>query len=171
MMKDVMSDMAGEAHRRPDRSGTEQTENIQGDAAKPEFATFRPVYLEVASRDQSLRFWRNAVGLNVLSASESVELGYRCRDAGGLAPRIAPIDHTMSKAIYLTDSDCLGVEITLETPERFGGYNVASRRCALIDAEGRVRAGGEPLDVEVVRSTLRGYQSIGCGQKNRSHAS
>jgi hypothetical protein len=43
--------------------------------------------LKVTSRDQSLRFWRNAVGLKVLSAS----------DAGGLAPRIAPIDHTMSK--------------------------------------------------------------------------
>ena len=31
---------------------------------------------------------------------------------------ISPTDHTMSKAIYMTDPDGITVEITLETPER-----------------------------------------------------
>ena len=60
----------------------------------------------------------------------------------------------MSKAIYLSDPDGIGVEITLETPERFHAYSVAPGLLQVIDADGRIRRGAEPLNVEVALATL-----------------
>ncbi len=60
---------------------------------------------------------------------------------------IAPTDHVMSKAIYLDDPDGIGLELTLETPERQRSMRVLQHDIEVIDAEGRVRSGRDPLDV------------------------
>lgn len=60
---------------------------------------------------------------------------------------IAPVDHTMSKAIYLNDPDGHGIEISLETPERFVRFDSSSFSFAMIDNEGRFRSGRDPLDL------------------------
>lgn len=58
----------------------------------------------------------------------------------------SPVDHLMSKAIYLDDPDGHGIEITLETPERFGRFSLDGGGFAMIDAHGRVNSGRERLD-------------------------
>lgn len=63
---------------------------------------------------------------------------------------ISPVDHIMSKAIYVLEPDGITVEITLETPERFGRYAMDLGRFEVIDADGRVRGGTERLDVNAV---------------------
>jgi catechol 2,3-dioxygenase len=67
---------------------------------------------------------------------------------------IAPTDHVMSKAIYLTDPDGIGLELTLETPERQREMRVTAAGFEVIDADGRVRSGRDPLDVEAVLDSL-----------------
>jgi catechol 2,3-dioxygenase len=67
---------------------------------------------------------------------------------------IAPTDHVMSKAIYLNDPDGIGLELTLETPERIRKWDITDRGPEVIDAEGRRRDGTEPLDVGEVLATL-----------------
>lgn len=58
---------------------------------------------------------------------------------------IAPTDHLISKAIYLSDPDGIGLELTLETPERG-----EQRGLQFFDPQGRHidHSGREPLDVE-----------------------
>jgi catechol 2,3-dioxygenase len=60
---------------------------------------------------------------------------------------IAPTDHVMSKAIYLDDPDGIGLELTLETPERQRSMRVLPNGIEIVDSEGRVRSGRDPLDV------------------------
>lgn len=60
---------------------------------------------------------------------------------------ISPVDHTMSKAIYLNDPDGHGIEIALETPERFSRFDDTSYSFAMIDSEVRFRSGRDPLDL------------------------
>jgi catechol 2,3-dioxygenase len=60
----------------------------------------------------------------------------------------------MSKAIYLNDPDGIGLELTLETPERVQKWDITDRGPEVIDAEGRRRGGSEPLDVGEVLETL-----------------
>lgn len=60
---------------------------------------------------------------------------------------VSPVDHVMSKALYLDDPDGLGIEITLETPERFGRFDESRGGIGLIDSDGRKRSVSEPLDV------------------------
>ena len=60
---------------------------------------------------------------------------------------VAPVDHLMSKALYLDDPDGHGVEIAFETPERFGCFATEDGRFAMRDAEGRPHSGREPLDI------------------------
>ena len=67
---------------------------------------------------------------------------------------IAPTDPVMSKAIYLSDPDGIGLELTLETPERSRKWDITDRGPEVIDAEGRRRGGTEPLDVGGVLDTL-----------------
>jgi catechol 2,3-dioxygenase len=68
----------------------------------------------------------------------------------------SPTDHTMSKSTYLNDPDSLGLELTLETPERLGSWSNEGGRLRLIDAEGRERRLTEPLDLNEVLSHLPG---------------
>ena len=70
---------------------------------------------------------------------------------------MSPTDHVMSKAIYLDDPDGIGLEFTLETPERLGTMRVSGPGLAgveIYDASGRRRSGREPLDVQEVLAAL-----------------
>ncbi len=64
-----------------------------------------------------------------------------------LSVPFAPVDHLMSKALYLDDPDGHGIEIALETPERFGRFRHDRGRFAMIDAQGRAHTGRAPLDL------------------------
>jgi catechol 2,3-dioxygenase len=68
---------------------------------------------------------------------------------------IAPTDHVMSKAVYLDDPDGIGLELTLETPERMRVWEIdESGVPRVIDAQGRVRSGRDPLDLGEVLAAL-----------------
>ena len=67
---------------------------------------------------------------------------------------ISPTDHTMSKAIYMEDPDCITVEITLETPERLERLDFGGGRPVAIDKDGTVRSPSAPLDVQSVLKAL-----------------
>ncbi|MFK8080090.1 MAG: VOC family protein [Granulosicoccus sp.] len=69
---------------------------------------------------------------------------------------VAPVDHLMSKAIYVHDPDGLEIEIALETPERFGRFGDMSRGVVMFDTEGRTHNGRERLDVEGELAHARG---------------
>lgn len=60
---------------------------------------------------------------------------------------VAPTDHLLAKSLYLSDPDGLEIEITFETPERFGKFGDMSKGLTLYDAEGRPHNGRAPLDV------------------------
>ncbi len=65
----------------------------------------------------------------------------------------SPVDHTMSKSIYLDDPDGINVEFTLETPERF--KRVISRRgIQMEDSEGNIRSASDYLDINEVLQAL-----------------
>jgi catechol 2,3-dioxygenase len=68
---------------------------------------------------------------------------------------IAPTDHVMSESIYLNDPDGLGLELTLETPERMRSMRFTAMGFEVIDADGRQRSGHDPLDVDRVLAALR----------------
>ncbi|HEX2095762.1 MAG TPA: VOC family protein [Solirubrobacterales bacterium] len=70
---------------------------------------------------------------------------------------IAPTDHVMSKAIYIDDPDGLGLELTLETPERLGSMRITGpgvEGVEIFDSAGRRRSGRDPLDLREVLNTL-----------------
>lgn len=66
------------------------------------------------------------------------------------AHRIAqgPTDHIFSMATYVHDPDGIMLELTLETPERFGSWEISPREIVLVDDRGRRRSPTEPLDLE-----------------------
>jgi catechol 2,3-dioxygenase len=68
--------------------------------------------------------------------------------------RVGPTDHVMSKAIYLTDPDGIGLELTLETPERQRSIRVLGTHIEITDSDGRMRSGRDPLDVEQLLAQL-----------------
>jgi len=61
---------------------------------------------------------------------------------------ISLVDHLMSKAIYLQDPDGIGIEISFETPERFGRFGSSTGRFELFDADGNPHSAREALDAE-----------------------
>jgi catechol 2,3-dioxygenase len=67
---------------------------------------------------------------------------------------MSPTDHVMSKAIYLDDPDGIGLELTLETPERMRSMRMTPTGPEVIDASGQRRSGREPLDVREVLGAL-----------------
>jgi catechol 2,3-dioxygenase len=75
------------------------------------------------------------------------------RLAGARVPQ-SPTDHVFSMATYLHDPDGLMLEITLETPERFGGFEVGPRGIVMYDEMGRRRAPTEALDLGPLRDWL-----------------
>lgn len=65
----------------------------------------------------------------------------------------SPIDHTMSKSVYLDDPDGINVEFTLETPEEFKGV-ITSGGLKIEGSDGVVRSASERLDVSSILSAL-----------------
>jgi len=70
--------------------------------------------------------------------------------------RFGTTDHIVAKSIYLNDPDGIGLEIAFEAPERVRSYrwDEGSDGPLVIDAQGRIRRGVEPLSVEEVLSKL-----------------
>ena len=68
----------------------------------------------------------------------------------------APTDHIYSMATYLTDPDGIGLEMTLETPERFSRFDIGPRGIAMYDSDGRLRGPTERLDLDPVFAHLTG---------------
>lgn len=71
----------------------------------------------------------------------------------GLKWEHAPTDHTETMATYFHDPDGNGIEITYETPER-GNLARESQRLVAVLADGTMRSGTEPLDVDELLSHL-----------------
>lgn len=68
----------------------------------------------------------------------------------------APTDHIFSKATYLDDPDGIGLELTLETPERVAEMEAHGPDVRIIDRDGRPRRPVEPLDVVALLSHVEG---------------
>jgi catechol 2,3-dioxygenase len=84
------------------------------------------------------------VAIHVPSAEEFARVLVRLAKAG--VPQ-SPTDHVFSMATYVHDPDGIMLEITLETPERFGSVEIGQRSVSLFDNDGRRRSATEPLDV------------------------
>ncbi|MFK7949490.1 MAG: VOC family protein [Saprospiraceae bacterium] len=65
----------------------------------------------------------------------------------------APVDHTMSKSVYIDNPDGINVEFTLETPERFKRV-ITTRGLQIEGTDGIVRSASERLDLEEVLKAL-----------------
>ena len=76
------------------------------------------------------------------------EFSRRMRRFIDLGIPFSPVDHLMSKSLYLSDPDGHGIEIAWETPERFGRFSNEGGRLTVFDVAGRVHSGRERLDVE-----------------------
>jgi catechol 2,3-dioxygenase len=66
---------------------------------------------------------------------------------------ISPVDHTMSKSVYLDDPDGINVEFTLETPERFKRV-VADGGLRIEDINGLIKSASDLLDIHEVMKNL-----------------
>lgn len=66
----------------------------------------------------------------------------------------SPVDHTMSKSIYLDDPDGINVEFTLETPERFKRV-VTGKGIAMEGTDGVIRPASAQLDLQEVMKNLK----------------
>ncbi len=65
----------------------------------------------------------------------------------------SPVDHTMSKSVYLDDPDGINVEFTLETPERFKRV-VTTGGLRIEGTDGVIRSASERLDVNEILQAL-----------------
>lgn len=65
----------------------------------------------------------------------------------------SPIDHTMSKSIYLDDPDGINIEFTLETPERFKRV-VTTNGLKIEGVDGIIRSASERLDVNEILNSV-----------------
>ncbi len=66
----------------------------------------------------------------------------------------APTDHVMSLASYLSDPDGIGLELTLETPERVRSMTLTPAGPEVIDINGRRSDGREPIDLNALFAQL-----------------
>jgi len=66
----------------------------------------------------------------------------------------SPTDHIYSKVTYVHDPDGIMLELTLETPERFGSLEIGAGTVVMFDSDGRRRGPTEPLDVAEVIAAL-----------------
>ncbi len=65
----------------------------------------------------------------------------------------SPVDHTMTKSLYLTDFDNVMVELALETPERFKRI-ITERGLFMEDVDGTIRGASAPLDTDAILKNL-----------------
>jgi catechol 2,3-dioxygenase len=80
--------------------------------------------------------------------ASQAEFSRRVRHFAALGVPFSPVDHLMSKALYLSDPDGHSIEIAWETPERFGRFSTEGGRFTLIDADGNTHSGRERLDLK-----------------------
>jgi len=85
-----------------------------------------------------------------------VEFARILRRIVGAGLRCSPVDHIMSKAIYLNDPDGITVEITLETPQRLRELVVNDHSVQAVRTDGRLESGRDPFDVTAMLATLEG---------------
>jgi catechol 2,3-dioxygenase len=90
------------------------------------------------------------VAIHVPTQKELARLAARLY---GLGWEHSPTDHTETMATYTSDPDGNGIEITFETPDR-GSLARGEADYAAILADGTVRSGTEPLDVDMLLSAL-----------------
>lgn len=88
------------------------------------------------------------------------EFSRRIRHLLTLGIPFSPVDHLMSKALYLDDPDGHGIEIAFETPERFGRFGNAGGRFTMFDAEGRAHSGRERLDLRAELAFVDGTDPL-----------
>lgn len=62
----------------------------------------------------------------------------------------SPTDHVMHWATYLDDPDGIGLELSFETLDRFGHYELDGRHPGLVDSDGRRRDAVAALDLAEV---------------------
>ena len=72
--------------------------------------------------------------------------------------RVGTTDHVVAKSMYLADPDGIGLELTVEMPDRVKSivWPSTATHPEIIDAKGRRRQGLEPLDHEQVLAKLPG---------------
>ncbi len=66
----------------------------------------------------------------------------------------APTDHIIHWATYLSDPDGIGLELSHETLDRFGHYELGGGRPIVVGTDGRRTSAVEPLDLQGVFSNL-----------------
>ncbi|MGH2717652.1 MAG: VOC family protein [Actinomycetota bacterium] len=66
----------------------------------------------------------------------------------------SPTDHVMTKSDYLWDPDGNGIEIYVESPED-GVFGFADGQFMARDAQGRLRSGRDPIDLEALFGELQ----------------
>ena len=73
-----------------------------------------------------------------------------------IGARLGTTDHVVAKSIYLGDPDGIGLELTVELPERVKSieWSPTEQHPEILDAEGRSRQGLEELDVDAVLAKL-----------------
>lgn len=64
-----------------------------------------------------------------------------------------PVDHTMSKSLYLEDTDGINLELTLETPERFKKVDI-DNGLRIEDANGNIKSATTYLDINEILKDL-----------------
>lgn len=69
---------------------------------------------------------------------------------------VSPVDHLGAKSFYLKDPDGLEIEITFETPERFGRMGDFSKGEMMFDINGNPHSGREALDVPAELAIAKG---------------
>ncbi len=70
----------------------------------------------------------------------------------------SPVDHTMSKSVYLDDPDGINIEFTLETPERFKKV-VTTNGLKIEDTHGNIKSASDYLDVQKILDHLKDKSS------------
>ncbi len=98
------------------------------------------------------------VAIHVADAVEFARVLARLQLAG--VPQ-SPTDHVFSKATYLRDPDGIMLELTLETPERFGSIELSPTSVVVRDNEGRRRNPTEALDLESALRPLADHDPRG----------
>ena len=70
--------------------------------------------------------------------------------------QLSTVEHVVARSIYLSDPDGIGLELTVELPQRVKSISWPSteQQPVIIDAQGRRRHGLEELDVDTVLAKL-----------------
>lgn len=118
--------------------------------AKAELGTESQTLL-VVYQTAKVRFKKGFSGLYhfAIHAPNEVEFANMVKRVIDHKYACSPVDHTMSKSIYLDDPDGINVEFTLETPERFKRV-VTDHGMGIEDAEGNIRSASDYLDLRQV---------------------